>query len=403
MTLLLNGLEHDSGFPTLRLRRTLRHKTNHLPNRENEKSTIKLRARVDTMQRRNRKFEFKFCAHLGYPGEGPGEEDQGRVCTTLASWNINKGFAAKIEYILWMCVEHDIDMIALSETRQGARVQATCKRWGYYCIQSEKTKGGVAILMKIKLAKKIKRTTVKERGTLLEVQTEKEGLKIIFSSIYNESGLDKAKEDEEKTVNALQRTRASTRGEGSWDLRVVAGDWNETEIPGDRWRGKAIKTRTVGVGRTMAVMKAEGFKETHQNNKIWTHVQGEGDRETRSRIDRIYFKSTQPSTVLSAKVIVPMEATSDHHLVLTKLSTQAQGTSKTTPKKAKRATENNYPRVAGQPTPVLEKFAKHVAKILNDNNRKWGSKLVNYDSIEELDDLIANIIERIKEVGMKFL
>jgi hypothetical protein len=95
--------------------------------------------------------------------------------------------------------------------------------------------------------------------------------------------------------------------------------------------------------------------------------------------------------------------TSDHHLVLTKLSTETRGTSATTPKKAKRATENNYPRVAGQPTPVLEKFAKHVAEMLKDNNRKWGSKLVNYDSLEELDALIANIIERIKEVGMKFL
>jgi hypothetical protein len=142
---------------------------------QDEHRTIKLQPRVESIQRTNRKFEFKFCSHMGYPGEGPGGDERERVRTTLASWNINKGFAAKIEYILWMCVEHDIDMIALSETRQGARVQATCKKWGYYCIQSEKATGGVAILMKIKLVKKIKRIPVKERGPCWKYRRKNKG------------------------------------------------------------------------------------------------------------------------------------------------------------------------------------------------------------------------------------
>jgi hypothetical protein len=172
--------------------------------------------------------------------------------------------------------------------------------------------------------------------------------------------------------------------------------------PRDRWRGKAIKSKIIGVGRTMAIMAAGGYQETHTDNKIWTHVQGKGDRETKSRIDRIYFRSNQPSEVVNTEVRVPDIMTSDHRLVIATLITERKHEGGKQ-KKGKQEKTERYPRVANQPVPVLEKFANKITELVKHNQDEWKRKLDNPNNIGETDRLITYITERFKEVGMKFL
>jgi hypothetical protein len=74
---------------------------------------------------------------------------------SIGTLNLGGGLVNKIDPVLDICIEQDLDCLCLEETGIGARVRRTCRKKGYEIIQSEGKHMGVAILIRRKLYKRI--------------------------------------------------------------------------------------------------------------------------------------------------------------------------------------------------------------------------------------------------------
>jgi exonuclease III len=240
--------------------------------------------------------------------------------------NVGRDLEHKIEQTLKYLTDQDIDIAILTESDEGASIQAECKDKGYMVFATEKEHAGVSILIKDQWADMITGTpNIIEDGRCISIklQTPQNG-NIIITGVYNNSGLYRLPNSDEatKAKDNMEHTIADI--DEHTQLSIVAGDFNATSDPQDRQRPPNKDIDHIGNGEPLAPLVHSDHIDTHQHGAMTNFArvtEPDGSKWTsKARLDRIYVWSKQHArTIHTSTKRMPFKTT--HNAILTAVMT----------------------------------------------------------------------------------
>jgi large subunit ribosomal protein L40e len=256
----------------------------------------------------------------------------------IATFNVNRKFESKIEQVLVHLKMNDIDVGILQETGVGVVMVEACSQYGYVPYATELENAGVVILIRHDwdLAV-ISQPEIIEEGRAMAMNISTGEHQIVIVGIYHPSGLDNFGENTKEVKQSVKNIKkAIAYYNQTTQLVVVAGDFNDTSMSQDRIRPKGVATKAIGNGHTINPLLDAHFTDSHAHGGMTCFRHTLGKKLTRSRIDRIFFKSgcNAHAVVVSKqtkRVLFTKNGTTDkeergqtdHALVVTEISTTA--------------------------------------------------------------------------------
>jgi large subunit ribosomal protein L40e len=304
---------------------------------------------------------------------GPRRQPETEFELTLLSLNVHGGIHAKIPAILDFCIEESVDVVVLQEVGRATNPTATCKRKGFSWVQTEGKDKGVAVLLADKMNAQGVQSQEVEAGRAIRLTMQVKGVDMAVTGVLQQSGIDEMTVGSEKLRKAIDLADRITAYRAQ-QVECLLGDLNETDTKSCRVRGWAIKKRDIGLGHTLNIYEANGYKDTHGEGGEMTHTQGlkaEG-KDTASRIDRILVKSAGLTRTTETKVRV-LGITTDHRAVISRIAIQKVRGEKS--RKEKHEKEREKPRIQGRKIEVLQEFAEKLAEVIRTHKARWENML----------------------------
>jgi large subunit ribosomal protein L40e len=304
---------------------------------------------------------------------GPQKPPETEFELTLLSLNTHGGIHAKIPAILDFCIEEGVDIVVLQEVGIAANPTATCKSKGYSWVQTDGEDKGVAILLATKMNAQGVQSQEIEAGRAIRLTMQVKGVDMAVTGVLQQTGIDGMTVGSEKLRKVMELADRITAYRAQ-QVEFLLGDMNETDANSCRVRGWAIKKDDIGLGHTLDIYEANGYRDTHGEGGEMTHTQGleaEG-KNTASRIDRVMVKSAGLTRTTETKVRV-VGITTDHRAVISRIAVQKVRGEKR--RKNKHEKEREKPRVQGRKIEVLQQFAEKLANVLKTHEARWKGML----------------------------
>jgi hypothetical protein len=328
----------------------------------------------------------------------------------IATLNVNRNFGSKIEQVLAYLVMNDIDVGILQETGVGVMMMEACSKYGFVPYATELENAGVVILVRHDWDFAVTgQPEIIEEGRAIAIRISTGNRQMVIVGLYHPSGLDNFGEDTKEVKRSVKNIeKAISYYNHTTQLLVVAGDFNDTSMAEDRIRPKGVATKAIGKGHTINPLLDAHFTDSHEFGDMTCFRHTLGKKLTRSRIDRIFFKtgSNTHAAVVSRRtqrVVFTKNGTTekeergrtDHALVITEISTTALPT-------APEHTKERSTRLVFKNATDDEKtsFAEAIGTYFGVQKRRILGEISNKD-MDTSDQAIADIATDTQNIAAK--